>query len=102
MLKGFIIAFTSDFIPRLIYRIKESKDGSLTGYLNYTLAHFDINDLQNDSKPKETKYTNITTCRYPDFREPPWSDKPYQRTLMYWYILTARLVFVVLFEVNIT
>jgi hypothetical protein len=39
-LKGLIIAFTSDFIPRLIYTLKYSPDHSLEGYVNYTLSYF--------------------------------------------------------------
>ena len=37
-LQAFLIAFTSNFLPRLLYRYNISKDGSLTGYLNYSLA----------------------------------------------------------------
>lgn len=40
----------------------------------------------------------VGQCRYPDYREPPGSDKPYERTYLYWYILAARLAFVVIFE----
>lgn len=40
----------------------------------------------------------VELCRYPDYREPPGSDKAYERTYLYWYILAARLAFVVLFE----
>lgn len=91
---GFIIAFTSDFIPRLIYRIFES-DGSLNGYLNFTLSTFNISDLEERSQPHLTEYFNLTTCRYHDFRQ---SQAPYSRTSMYWIILASRLGFVVLFE----
>lgn len=41
---------------------------------------------------------HVMQCRYPDYREPPESDKAYQRTYLYWYILAARLAFVVIFE----
>lgn len=92
---GFIIAFTSDFIPRLIYRIFESPDTSLNGYLNFTLASFNISDLEKRSQPHLTEYFNLTTCRYHDFRQ---SEAPYSRTSMYWIILASRLGFVVLFE----
>lgn len=40
----------------------------------------------------------VQQCRYPDYREPPGSDKAYERTYLYWYILAARLAFVVIFE----
>ncbi|XP_063708126.1 anoctamin-4 isoform X2 [Culicoides brevitarsis] len=92
---GFIIAFTSDFIPRLIYRLFYSQDGTLNGYLDFTLATFKVNDLEARSQPHLTEYHNLTTCRYHDFRQPEF---PYAHTSMYWIILAARLGFVVLFE----
>lgn len=92
---GFIIAFTSDFIPRLIYRFFVSENNSLDGYLNFTLANFNVNDLEEQSRPVLTEFSNLTTCRYHDFRE---SELPYARTSMYWIILASRLAFVVLFE----
>ncbi|XP_059619123.1 anoctamin-4 isoform X2 [Phlebotomus argentipes] len=94
---GFIIAFTSDFIPRLVYQVVVSPDGSLGGYMNYSLAYFDTRHLQAGSEPQMTEY-NVTICRYPDYREPPWSSKRYEKTSMYWHILAARLAFVVVFE----
>ncbi|XP_037922729.1 anoctamin-1 isoform X4 [Hermetia illucens] len=94
---GFIIAFTSDFVPRLVYRLAVSEDGSLAGYLNYTLAYFDTKDLQRGSEPVYSRQ-NVSICRYPDFREPPWSPNKYERTAMYWIIFAARLGFVVVFE----
>ncbi|XP_055600818.1 anoctamin-1 isoform X2 [Uranotaenia lowii] len=94
---GFIIAFTSDFIPKLIYRLTVSPDGTLSGYLNFTLAYFDTRDFQDGSQPHQSQY-NVTVCRYPDFRAPPGSPNPYEKTTMYWLIMAARLAFVVIFE----
>ncbi|XP_063913135.1 anoctamin-4 isoform X3 [Zophobas morio] len=93
---GFIIAFTSEFIPRFIYRIYVSEDYSLNGYLNYSLSYFDSRDFENESLPRADN--SHVVCRYPDFREPPWSDTPYARTPTYYHILAARLAFVVIFE----
>lgn len=94
---GFIIAFTSDFIPRLIYQTTVSPDGSLSGYLNHSLAYFNTKDLQAGSQPLHSAY-NVSVCRYPDYREPPWSATAYQKSSMYWLILAAKLGFVVIFE----
>ncbi|XP_019864929.1 anoctamin-5 isoform X2 [Aethina tumida] len=93
---GFIIAFTSEFIPRLVYRMMVSPDQSLDGYLNYTLSYFKTSDFQISSAPKN--YSSEEFCRYPDYREPPWSPNKYERSTMYWIILAARLIFVVIFE----
>lgn len=42
--------------------------------------------------------TRIETCRYPDYRSPPWQSDKYEYTALYWRILAARLFFVVIFE----
>lgn len=95
--QGFIIAFTSEFIPRLVYSTAISEDGTLRGYLNHSLAVFDTKDFIDGKQPR-TPSIQVDHCRYPDYREPPGSDKAYERTYLYWYILAARLAFVVIFE----
>uniref|UniRef100_A0A8C6L3U1 Anoctamin n=1 Tax=Nothobranchius furzeri TaxID=105023 RepID=A0A8C6L3U1_NOTFU len=47
---AFLIAFTSDFLPRLLYQYKFHND--LHGYVNYTLAYAPLN------------YTDYPMCRY--------------------------------------
>ncbi|XP_065163177.1 anoctamin-5 isoform X2 [Atheta coriaria] len=94
---GFIIAFTSDFIPRLVYRLAVSDDYSLNGYLNNTLSYFNTSDFQVASVPRHSVF-NETICRYPDYREPPGHEHSYDLNAMFWHILAARLAFVVVFE----
>lgn len=36
--QAFLIAFTSTFLPKLLYRFAISEDNSLNGYLNFSLA----------------------------------------------------------------
>ncbi|XP_066141402.1 anoctamin-4 isoform X2 [Euwallacea fornicatus] len=91
---GFIIAFTSDFIPRLVYRI--SQEGSLDGYLNNSLSYFNTSDFENHSRLGNGSVEQL--CRYPDYRNPPWTSDKYEPTSLYWHILAARLIFVVVFE----
>ncbi|XP_076270486.1 anoctamin 1 isoform X2 [Rhynchophorus ferrugineus] len=93
---GFIIAFTSDFIPRLVYRTYIFKNGTLEGYVNNSLAFFNTSDFDKDSRPRN--YMSEQFCRYPDYRYPPWSSKKYEQNSMYWHILAVRLTFVVIFE----
>ncbi|XP_065722822.2 anoctamin-1 isoform X2 [Drosophila suzukii] len=94
---GFIIAFTSDMIPRLVYRHYVNKNGTLDGYLNFTLSEFRVadsptlNSLAGD-------LSNITTCKYTDFRLPPSSPDKYTLSSMFYIILACRLGFVVVFE----
>ncbi|XP_055909970.1 anoctamin-5 isoform X2 [Eupeodes corollae] len=90
-----IIAFSTNLIPKLVY-VTTTHDQSLKGYLNFTLAHFNTEDFQ--VQPITSLYENVTTCRYTEFRNPPWDDAPYKRPLIYWKILTARLAFIVIFQ----
>nr|XP_023017814.1 anoctamin-2-like [Leptinotarsa decemlineata] len=90
---GFIIAFTSDFIPRLVYM---SKHSTLENYLNSSLSYFNTGDFDNKSRPHH--WDSESECRYPDYREPPGGPNEYERTSMYWHILAAKLAFVVIFE----
>ncbi|XP_055501923.1 anoctamin-7-like [Leucoraja erinacea] len=78
---AFLIAFTSDFLPRLYYSYTYESD--LTGYINFTLAY----------SPPSFKDLNQTMCRYKDFRD----DKG-QLTLTYWNLMAIRLGFVIVFE----
>lgn len=49
-LQAFLIAFTSDFLPRLLYQYKF--DNEFHGYINFTLAYAPLN------------YTDYPFCRY--------------------------------------
>ncbi|XP_026323434.1 anoctamin-1-like isoform X3 [Hyposmocoma kahamanoa] len=86
---GFIIAFTSEFIPRLVYWYEY---GHMNQYVNHTLVDFDVNLLK-EFLPKESKYEG-DKCSY-------WYNKPdddYERSNWYWHVFGARLAFVVVFE----
>ncbi|KAL3250751.1 hypothetical protein MRX96_055396 [Rhipicephalus microplus] len=97
---AFQIAYTSDFIPRLVYRLVYSSDYSLHGFVNFTLSSFDTSDFDNDTRPDKAMVDGVVVreCRYKGYREPPGSEKEYELTATYWYIFAARLIFVVVFE----
>ncbi|KAM9751743.1 anoctamin-7 isoform 1-T1 [Menidia menidia] len=76
---AFLIAFTSDFLPRLLYQYKFDND--LRGYVNFTLAYAPLN------------YTEHPMCRYKAFR-----DNNGNYTLFYWELLAVRLGFIIAFE----
>ncbi|XP_075926417.1 anoctamin-7-like isoform X1 [Petromyzon marinus] len=78
---AFLIAFTSDFLPRLLYRY--TYKSSLDGYVDFTLAY----------APRDYVVANHTMCRYRDFR-----DQDGNLTLFYWKLLAVRLSFVIIFE----
>ncbi|KAB0348291.1 hypothetical protein FD754_013148 [Muntiacus muntjak] len=94
---AFVIAITSDYIPRFVYEYKygpcathfEYSESCLTGYVNNSLSFFDLSELG---------LGKSGYCRYRDYRGPPWSSKPYEFTLQYWHILAARLAFIIVFE----
>ncbi|XP_032804543.2 anoctamin-1-like [Petromyzon marinus] len=94
IINALVIALTSDFVPRLIYMYFYSPDGSLRGYVNYTLSYFNVSDYA----PGIIIESNYTLCRFRDYLEPPWSDHPYQYTKTYWIILAGRLAFVIIFQ----
>ncbi|XP_062591688.1 anoctamin-1-like isoform X2 [Saccostrea cucullata] len=95
---AFIIALTSDFIPRLVYETSYSKTGGLEGYISQTLSVFNTSDFSESHRPAFPGSENVETCFYRDFRNPPDADKPYEYSQMYWHILAARFAFVVAFE----
>ena len=94
---AFIIAFTSNFIPELVYTHVVSDNNSLDGFLNHSLSVFDIKDYPEQYVPNSELNLNISVCRYPDYRNPP-GDRQYKYAPIFWHILAARLAFVVVFE----
>lgn len=97
---AFIIAFSSNFIPRLVYILKVSKDHTDEGFLEHTLAKFNVSDFLPGTEPEETSF-NVTVCRYAEYRnsyDHPDPTQKYKRPLIYWHILAARLAFVVVYQ----
>lgn len=95
---AFIIAFSSNFIPRLVYMYVVNPNKTDHGYLNHTMAYFNVADFEQGAAPQYTKYENVTMCRYQEYRNPPWSDRPYKRPLIYWHMLAIRLAFIVIYQ----
>ncbi|KAJ6656874.1 hypothetical protein lerEdw1_003205 [Lerista edwardsae] len=81
VVNAFLIAFTSDFLPRLLYQYEH--DSQLHGYVNFTLAY----------SPPSYVDSNHTMCRYKAFRDPHGNH-----TLFYWKLLAIRLGFIIAFE----
>ncbi|RXN03050.1 anoctamin-3 isoform X1 [Labeo rohita] len=96
---AFVIAITSDYIPRFVYAFKYGPcvdkgyrhEKCLRGYLNNSLSVFDMGEYKNGSY-------HPWYCRYRDYRAPPWSPEPYEFTLQFWHVLAARLAFIIVFE----
>ncbi|XP_035251016.1 anoctamin-1-like isoform X2 [Anguilla anguilla] len=100
ILNAFVISFSSDFIPRLVYQYMYSPDGSMHGFVNHTLSYFNISHFQERTKPLEPLYLGyqVDMCRYKDYREPPWSQTPYEVSKEFWAVLAARLAFIIVFQ----
>ncbi|KAM3918303.1 anoctamin-1 isoform 2-T2 [Leptodactylus fuscus] len=100
IINAFVISFTSDFIPRLVYLYMYSPDGTMHGFLNNTLAYFNVSDFKPGTGPnieQEVAYP-VEICRYKDYREPPWAENKYDITKEFWAVLAARLAFVIVFQ----
>ena len=97
-----IIAFTTDFIPRMLYRF--NRDG-YDNYFDYRLSVFNVSDYAVDTRPKYNiveQYKDypeeiVTQCRYFSYREPPEAENAYAYSKEFWWITTARCVFIVCF-----
>ena len=85
----------------MVYTYVYSKDGTLTGYTNFILSHFNPEDFPaiNGTVIREFRSEDPETCRYFDYRELPHSANPYKRKDVFWHVLAARLAFVVIFQV---
>ncbi|XP_009459780.1 PREDICTED: anoctamin-5 [Nipponia nippon] len=96
---AFIVAFTSDMIPRLVYyyAYSESEDSPMSGYINNSLSVFQISDFPERNKPKLNP-ENFVICRYRDYRYPPDHERRYLHTMQFWHILAAKLAFIIIME----
>ncbi|XP_031797732.1 anoctamin-5 isoform X7 [Sarcophilus harrisii] len=96
---AFIVAFTSDMIPRLVYYYAYSTDNNspMSGYINNSLSVFQISDFPNTTLPAGST-GSFTTCRYRDYRYPPDHEKKYLHTMQFWHILAAKMAFIIIME----
>lgn len=97
---GMVIAFTSEFIPRMVYKYHYGPCGQsavpgvdcLTGYTNYSLSVFYTKDFPDASRIQGPQ--NVTECRYRDYRNPT----DYSLSEQFWVLLAIRLGFLIVFE----
>ncbi|KAM8751920.1 anoctamin-5 isoform 2-T2 [Acanthopagrus schlegelii] len=102
---AFIVAFTSDMIPRLVYMYAYQPQGEMNmkGYINNSLSVFNISEFKLANRPDDGNNplwfnSSITTCRYRDYRYPPGHEKQYAHTMQFWHILAAKLAFIIIME----
>ncbi|KAM4523509.1 anoctamin-6-like [Fundulus diaphanus] len=99
-----IIAFTSDMIPRLVYYWSFSlhegySDHTMKGYINSSLAYFNTSDFSGTAlNPPIERLSNVTICRYRDFRFPPGHPREYEYNMHYWHVIAAKMAFIIVVE----
>lgn len=60
---AFIIAFSSNFIPKLVYQLEKSKNNThVDSFLEHSLAYFNTSDFPAESKPIDPIF-NTSVCR---------------------------------------
>ncbi|KAM6950957.1 anoctamin-5b isoform 1-T1 [Lycodopsis pacificus] len=97
---AFIMAFTSDMIPRMVFLYAYGQNASMRGYVNDSLSIYNISQLHERNMPEERDdwFDNSTTCRYRDYRYPPGHQKEYAHTMQFWHILAAKMAFIIIME----
>ncbi|XP_058484481.1 anoctamin-5b isoform X2 [Solea solea] len=97
---AFIMAFTSDMIPRMVY-LYAYNQGSMTGYVNHSLSIYNISQIPMRNMPEDNlnlSHNSATTCRYRDYRYPPGHEREYTHTMQFWHILAAKMAFIIIME----
>uniref|UniRef100_A0A8C4HYC0 Anoctamin n=1 Tax=Dicentrarchus labrax TaxID=13489 RepID=A0A8C4HYC0_DICLA len=98
---AFIMAFTSDMIPRMVYLYAYGKGASMRGYVNNSLSIYNISRISEENMPDTQDYwfdNSTTTCRYRDYRYPPGHEREYNHTMQFWHILAAKMAFIIIME----
>ncbi|XP_076589831.1 anoctamin-1 [Chaetodon auriga] len=95
---AFVISFTSEFVPRMVYQYMYSENGTMNGYTEHSLSYFNVSNFPAGTAPTTTLITGVTMCRYKDYRDPPWDPDAYTFSKQYWSILAAKLAFVIFFQ----
>ncbi|XP_070153480.1 anoctamin-4 isoform X2 [Polyergus mexicanus] len=95
---AFVIAYTSDFIPRSVYAFVYSPTEDLMGYIDSSLSEFKTSHYREDMK-SDVEDEHPETCQYRGYRNGPDNpEEPYGLSPQYWHVFAARLAFVVVFE----
>ncbi|XP_068579060.1 anoctamin-2 [Cebidichthys violaceus] len=95
---AFVISFTSEFVPRMVYQYMYSVNGTMNGYTEHSLSYFNVSNFSPGSASTTTLITGVSMCRYKDYRDPPWDPDAYTFSKQYWSVLAAKLAFVIFFQ----
>ncbi|XP_053176006.1 anoctamin-1 [Scomber japonicus] len=95
---AFVISFTSEFVPRMVFQYMYSVNGTMNGYTEHSLSYFNVSNFPPGTAPTTTLITGVSMCRYKDYRDPPWEPDAYSFSKQYWSVLAAKLAFVIFFQ----
>uniref|UniRef100_A0A8D2ZKB9 Anoctamin n=1 Tax=Scophthalmus maximus TaxID=52904 RepID=A0A8D2ZKB9_SCOMX len=95
---AFVISFTSEFVPRMVYQYMYSVNGTMNGYTEHSLSYFNVSNFPPGTAPNTTLISGVSMCRYKDYRDPPWAPDAYTFSKQYWSVLAAKLAFVIFFQ----
>ncbi|XP_064214000.1 anoctamin-3 isoform X2 [Tribolium castaneum] len=94
---AFVLAFTSDFVARIVYRF--AKNETLVGYIKGTMSLYDMADYGRTLQAKSlTSNRSSRMCYYKALRYPPDHPKEYQPSDYFYYEAGMRLLCVIVFE----
>uniref|UniRef100_A0AAQ4P925 Anoctamin n=1 Tax=Gasterosteus aculeatus aculeatus TaxID=481459 RepID=A0AAQ4P925_GASAC len=60
IINAFVISFTSDFIPRLVYQYMFSQTGTMHGFIDHTLSYFNVSNFKPGTAPQNLEQGNPT------------------------------------------
>lgn len=63
-----MIAFSSNFIPRLVYMLTVNPDRTDEGFLEHSLAYFDTRDFQYGIAPRNSTFENVAVSYIINFK----------------------------------
>ncbi|XP_039665657.1 anoctamin-2-like isoform X2 [Perca fluviatilis] len=64
---AFVISFTSEFVPRMVYQYMYSVNGTMNGYTEHSLSYFNVSNFSPGSAPTTTLITGVSMCRLDSF-----------------------------------
>ena len=98
VINAFVIGYTSDFIPKLVFRFFYNGQQDLSGYINFSLSTFNFDDLDKLSvgNTPGTDQCQKKICHYPGYNNNgTHPDGAYKFSDTFYHIWCARLLFIV-------
>ncbi|TKS73397.1 von Willebrand factor [Collichthys lucidus] len=59
---AFVISFTSEFVPRMVYQYMYSANGTMNGYTEHSLSYFNVSNFPPGTAPTTTLFTGVSMC----------------------------------------